>query len=299
MQVAAIAAAVALGQPLHAGKQELRSLTGWLADLTLAGATTASMPAGITVMQGDGFSAVACDASAPHRLRLVTWPDQAGLLPIVQRLRAGGRNVHAAINGTFYQRSEPLGPVIVAGRPALDLVQQKSPFKYSRCCVFTAVLPDGSTQTFLGETRLCAEQLAARPLAELVRAGGLVVPQAIPGGARLVDLLGGGGWIVRNGTDVHMEAYQRQNLRFRREDQDSRHTVVALTRNGGFRLAVFREGQNLEQIATRLRAGVLGEIASAIFLDGGSSSCLVDASQYIVPPMYFIDRARFTALVLE
>ncbi len=117
---------------------------------------------------------------------------------------------------------------------------------------------------------------------------------------RLENLLGGGGWIVRNRKDVHLEAYNRQNFRFRKVDQDSRHTVIAMDEKDRLYILVFETGANLERVSGMLRKRPeLPGIPDAFFLDGGSSSTIVLGNgKYLVPPMYLIDKSRFSAILV-
>jgi hypothetical protein len=114
---------------------------------------------------------------------------------------------------------------------------------------------------------------------------------------RIDQLLGGGGWVLRSRHDVHRESYERQRFLFRREDQTSRHTIIAQDSDRNLYLLVFEEGQNLHMIArTLVKEPVFSKVKDAIFLDGGASSAIVLNQKYLVSPLYVIDKARFSAI---
>ncbi|NLI78178.1 MAG: phosphodiester glycosidase family protein [Candidatus Riflebacteria bacterium] len=197
-----------------------------------------------------------------------------------------------AINGSFYSTQGVLGQVVIDG----DLPRQprQLPASLSRCFVAEVTGP-GGPRWLLGETAARGQALLAPDFL-----AGAAMNRPLRPGERLRNLLGGGGWIVREGKDVHMEAYGRQRFRFRKVDQDSRHTVLAMDRDDRLYLLVFETGANLAAVSAALRdpSRFPDGITDAIFLDGGSSSVLVWAGRNLVAPLYLVDKARFSALAV-
>ncbi|RCK80486.1 MAG: hypothetical protein OZSIB_3232 [Candidatus Ozemobacter sibiricus] len=268
-------------------KGAVRSWFGALAAATTV-ADPGPLPDGVVIWQAPGCRGIRLE---PGRFRVapLVWSGSHGLLDEVRRRAASDAALLAAINGTFYSMQGPLGPIVIDGR--VPERPRPLPGTLSRCCL-VVIEEDGRRRWRLGET--------AASLATLVGPGwppGLSVNRPVAPGARVVHLLGGGGWIVRQGRDVHMEAYQRQRFRFRRVDQDSRHTVVAMDDQDRLYLLVFENGANLSRVSAVLRDRAhFPGITEAVFFDGGSSSTLVWRDDYLVAPLYLIDKARFSAI---
>ncbi len=246
------------------------------------------LPEGLALMRAPGCQGLRLEAGR-FRVAPLVWSEPHGLREEVSRRTASDASLLAAINGTFYSTQGILGQVVLDGR--IPDRPRQLPASLSRCCL-AVVEEAGRLRWVLGETAARGSALTG----EAGLAGWRVNRQVAPG-SRLVHLLGGGGWIVREGRDVHMEAYQRQRFRFRRVDQDSRHTVLAMDGQDRLYLLVFETGANLSRVSAVLRDPEhFPGITDAIFLDGGSSSTLVWRGEYLVAPLYLIDKARFSAL---
>ncbi|MBF0546105.1 MAG: phosphodiester glycosidase family protein [Candidatus Riflebacteria bacterium] len=220
------------------------------------------------------------------------WNTSEGLLEIFEKRQEKSKNLEAAVNGTFYCANGPLGQIIINGKKPSEVKQICS--KIPKC--FFSVLQDpenGSNKWAFGETSFNSEKIISQ------KGRGLSFNRPVKENEKILHLLGGGGWIVRNYQDVHMEAYKNQKFRFRKVDQDSRHTVLAMDRNDNLYILIFEQGQNLETISAKLLdQKFFTNITDAIFFDGGSSSTLVTGDNYLVSPLYFYDKVRFSALLV-
>jgi hypothetical protein len=218
------------------------------------------------------------------------WSVDEGLLEQFARIEQQNPNILAALNGAFFRPDGILGPVIIDG--VVPEGVKLFPGKLSRC--FLAVVEEeGRRRWLIGESSKKPAEMAKKNWL-----GQAAVNRRVTSGERLVHLIGGAGWIVRNSQDVHMEAFQRQNFRFRRVDQDSRHSVVAMDKRNRLFFLVFETGANLQRCSEILRGRPeFGEITEAIFFDGGSSSTLVYRGTYLTAPLYLVDKSRFSAIL--
>lgn len=255
-----------------------------------------SLPEGATQIRFNGCKGVKL-AAGRFMLKPHVWFGETGLCDEVKRLHASGTPVVVAMNGAFYGKEGPLGQVIVDG--VLPSGLRQMPAHLSRCFIaWVEANPSNTGSTsgrwLLGETAARPQELASFPTSLACAS----FSQPLAEGETIRHLLGGGGWIIREGRDVHMDAYNRQKFRFRKVDQDSRHSVVALDGKGALFMLVFETGLNLSAVSNLLltRTEFKG-ITDAVFFDGGSSSTIVAGDDYLVSPLYFIDKARFTALV--
>ncbi len=247
------------------------------------------LPTGFEIIEGANFRGFKIH-QGKLEIRVHTWSDESGLLDNYRRNEEAGANIVAAVNGAFYCSRGVLGSVVSDGTLPPGLYQ--SPGKLSRCFV-ASFRGDKNRQTwYLGETSLVGDKLLTLGFKEH---GWFNVPSIF---ARHCDnLLGGGGWILRDREDVHMEAYERQRFRFAKADQNSRKTVIAQDSERNLYFLVFETGNTFHQVArTFVKEPVFALVREAIFLDGGSSSTVVVKGKYLVPPLYMVDRARFTSI---
>jgi hypothetical protein len=202
---------------------------------------------------------------------------------------ASGQVIVASINGTFYSSRGMLGSAVSDG--SIPLYPKQIPGSLSRCFVSAFRDVKLKQKWYIGETSLRGSKL----LGDEFKEKAWINVDKIYG--RIDQLLGGGGWIIQRRKDVHRESYERQRFLFRKEDQNSRHTVIAQDVDRNLFLLVFETGHTLHQIARKLtREKVFGDITEAIFLDGGSSSTIVLKGKYLVPPLYLMDKARFSSI---
>ena len=246
------------------------------------------LPEGLSIIEGEGFRGI----KILHGLlefRAYTWADDSGLLDNYQKCREAGDQVVAAINGTFYSERGILGQVIQDGQ--IPYVRQ-IPGRLSRCFVCAYRGAKNAQFWYLGETPLSSNELMRPHSKDMVWYNGAANTDII-----VDNLIGGGGWILKNRKDAHWEAIERQFFRFRSEDQTSRKTVVAQDTQRNLYFLVFEAGFSLHQVARAfVKNDVFKDVTDAIFLDGGSSSCIVLNGKYLVAPLYLVDKARFSCI---
>ena len=224
-------------------------------------------------------------------IKIDTWTTDEGLMERYKKAKEEGLGMVAAINGTFYSSRGVLGQVVSQGKLPYDIMQ--IPGSLSRCFISSFRDAKKKQRWFIGETSLRGRALTGGTLKEK---GWFNVPKVY---GFIDGLLGGGGWILRRRKDVHRESYKRQRFRFRKEDQTSRHTVIAQDNERNLYLLIFEEGQSLHQIARKLvKEEVFKTVRDAIFLDGGSSSTMILNGKYLKPPLYIIDQARFSGILV-
>ena len=246
------------------------------------------LPEGLSIVEGNGFRGIKITQGLLE-FRAYTWLDNTGLLENYNRCLEDGDSIVAAINGSFYSERGVLGQVIQDGQiPRLKQI----PGRLSRCFVCAYRGAKNAQFWYLGETSLSSMELMTPHNKEMVWFNG-----AADSNIRCDNLIGGGGWILRNRKDVHWEAVERQFFRFRREDQTSRKTVVAQDSDRNLYFIVFEAGFTLHQVAREfVKNDIFKGIQDAIFLDGGSSSCIVLKGKYLVAPLYMVDKARFSCI---
>lgn len=246
------------------------------------------LPEGLSIVEGEGFRGI----KIIHGLlefRAYTWIDDSGLLENYKRCQEAGDQVVAAINGTFYSERGILGQVIQDGQ--IPIVRQ-IPGRLSRCFVCAYRGAKNVQFWYLGETPLSSNELLRPHSKDMVWYNG-----AANTDIRVDNLIGGGGWILKNRKDAHWEAVERQFFRFRSEDQTSRKTVIAQDNQRNLYFLVFEAGFSLHQVARAfVKNDVFKDVSDAIFLDGGSSSCIVLNGKYLVAPLYLVDKARFSCI---
>jgi hypothetical protein len=270
-------------------KPFVRDLFGKISE-TLHEPVNIQVPEGLIVISQTGVKGIRIQAGRfsiePH-----AWNTPNGLIDQIETENLRGNNILAGINGAFYTQTGVLGPVIINGVPALV---KEIPSRHPKCFLANVASARGR-RWVIGESTKKAAELSALGLSSAP-----YLNRLLHADEKLVSLLGGGGWIIRGGKDVHMEAYKRQNFRFRKVDQDARHSVVAMDIDDNVYLLVFETGYNLEGVSAILRQPKrFPNITDAFFLDGGSSSTIVLQGKYLVPPIYFIDKARFSALLVK
>lgn len=247
------------------------------------------LPEGLEIIEGKGFRGIKI-TQGKLEIRVHTWADETGLLDNYRLARESGLEIVAAINGSFYSSRGVLGQVVADGKLPANVRQ--IPGLLSRCFIASFRAMKNRQFWYLGETSLQEGDLVRFAFKEKAWFN---VPEIYDG---VIDnLLGGGGWILRCRKDVHMEAYDRQRFRFRNEDQTSRKTVVAQDSDRNLYFLVFEDGFTFHMVARALaKEEVFAKVRDAFFLDGGSSSAIVLKDKYLVPPLYLIDKARFSCI---
>lgn len=247
------------------------------------------MPEGVEIINIKGCKGLKI-TQGKVEIRVDTWTEDKGLLERFKECREFyGNHLIAAINGSFYSSRGVLGPVVSDGTLPPGLRQ--IPGALSRCFLASFRATKNRQFWYIGETSIKGGDLLRYAFKDQAWFN---VPDIY---GRIDHLIGGGGWILRSKHDVHRESYERQRFRFRREDQTSRHTVIAQDSERNLYLLVFEEGQNLHQIARTLaKEAVFAKVQDAFFLDGGSSSTIVLKERYLVSPLYVVDKARFSAI---
>ncbi|KAF1083494.1 MAG: hypothetical protein GQF41_0272 [Candidatus Rifleibacterium amylolyticum] len=255
----------------------------------VSAAELGTLPVGFEVVEGATYRGFKIH-QGKLEIRVHTWNDDTGLLENYQRSQEEGARIVAAVNGTFFSSRGVLGSVVSDGGIPADIYQ--SPGQLSRCFV-ASFRGDKDRQTwYLGETSLAGGNLLGLGFKER---GWFNIPSVFA--SHCDNLLGGGGWILRERKDVHMEAYERQRFRFSKADQKSRKTVIAQDSERNLYFLVFETGNTFHMVArTLVKDKVFARVREAIFLDGGSSSAIVVKGKYLVPPLYMVDRARFTCI---
>jgi len=250
-----------------------------------------SLPIGITRIELPGVSGIRIEPGMAE-LKPYSWSGEPGLLDRFQKSAEQDGNLVAAINGAFFGAQGILGQLVIDGKRPHGIRQM--PASFARC--FVAVLNGAAGRRWvIGETAVHGTPLCLPEFFTSSRFN-----RALSADDRLEHLLGGAGWIIRDGRDVHMEAYGRQKFRFRKVDQDSRHSVIAMDVRDRLYLLVFETGSNLDAVSSMLRTrSDFDNITEAIFMDGGSSSVLIVNGKYLVAPLYLVDKARYTALFVR
>ncbi|GAB4279761.1 MAG: hypothetical protein Kow0029_23800 [Candidatus Rifleibacteriota bacterium] len=247
------------------------------------------LPEGLEIIDIPGCKGIKI-TQGKFEIRVDTWPEDIGLLQRFKVCREiYGKNLIAAINGTFYSSRGVLGPV-VSDRAIPGNVRQ-IPGSLSRCFVASFRATKNRQYWYIGETSEKGSTLVRYALKDLAWFN---VPEIY---GTIDNLLGGGGWILRSRHDVHNESYTRQRFLFRKEDKTSRHSVIAQDSERNLYLLVFEEGQTLHMIARKfVKEPVFSKVQDAFFIDGGASSAIVLKGKYLVSPLYVVDKARFSAL---
>ncbi len=253
-----------------------------------AAAEFGKLPPGLTIIEGDGYRGIKI-VQGQLEIRVHTWKDDTGLLENFNKAKEEGHEVVAAINGTFYASRGALGQLV--SDAALPDVRQV-PGYLSRCFLSSFRAMKNRQFWYIGETSLQKGDLLRFAFKEKAWFN---VPEIYDG---IIDnLIGGGGWILRNRRDVHQESYERQRFRFRHSDKTARKTVIAQDSNRDLYFIVFDDGFTFHRVArTLVKDDVFSLVREAFFLDGGSSSAIVLNGKYLVPPLLVIDKARFSCI---
>lgn len=202
------------------------------------------------------------------------------------------QNLLFAVNGTFYSSRGILGQVISDGMIPQNIKQMSGTLP--RCFLVSFKGIKGAQYWFIGETTITASIIKANLFDKVWFNGDN------PIGTPIDNLLGGGGWILRDKRDVHNESYDRQRFRFFDEDKTARRTVVAQDIYRNLYFIIFEAGQTLHMIARELvKNPVFQDVKDAFFFDGGASSCMVLKGKYLVSPLYIVDKARFSAIMVS
>ena len=275
-------------------KSEIRGLLSQFA-VKLPVSDFGKLPDGLEIIDGKGYRGIKIK-QGKLLIKVHTWTGNEGLLETHEKCRKEGEEsgavdaLVASINGTFYSPRGVLGQVISEAMLPPAIVQ--IPGRLSRC--FIASFRGAKKRQFwyIGETSFQAQDLF-----DPYKRTDVWFNRSIVFDSVIDNLLGGGGWILRNREDVHMEAYDRQRFRFRKEDQTSCKTVVAQDDSRNLYFLVFANGFNFHMVArTFIKDEVFAGVRDVFFLDGGSSSAIVLNGKYLVPPLYLVDKARFSCL---
>ncbi len=253
------------------------------------------LPEGLDIIDGKGYRGIRIK-QGKLMIRVHTWLDDVGLLETHEKCRReaeeGGavEKLVASVNGIFYSPRGVLGQVISDAALPPGILQ--IPGVLSRCFIASFLGAKKRQFWYIGETSMKAQDLFDPYNRSKAWFNGPTVFDSI-----IDNLLGGGGWIIRNRIDVHMEAYERQRFRFRKEDQTSRKTVVAQDSERNLYFLVFENGFNFHMVArTFIKETIFAKVRDVFFLDGGSSSAIVLNGKYLVSPLYLVDKARFSSI---
>ncbi|OQB49714.1 MAG: hypothetical protein BWY02_01211 [bacterium ADurb.Bin157] len=246
------------------------------------------LPEGLEIVEGDGYRGLKL-STGYFELRVDTWGEDIGLLERFNKAKTENEQLFAAINGTFYSSRGILGQIISDGQ--IPVWPKQYIAALPRCFLSTFRGLKGYQHWFIGETTVGASVLKTGIFDKVWFNGESST------GTIMDNLIGGGGWILRNRKDVHDESFDRQRFRFKNEDLKARRTVIAQDSDRFIYFIVFEAGNSLHQIARAfVHNKVFEKVREAIFLDGGASSCIVLNGKYLVPPLYLVDKARFSAI---
>lgn len=247
---------------------------------------------GVELLEGEGYRGLKLTVGYAE-IKVDTWTEDIGLLDrFKQRLEDGEEKLVASINGTFYSSRGVLGQIISDG------LVPKWPKQFvgslPRCFLSSFRGLKGNQHWFIGETTVSSWVLKSSIFDKVWFNGESST------GTAMDNLVGGGGWILRGRRDVHKESLDRQRFRFRNEDLKARKTVVAQDAERFLYLLVFEVGSTLHQVArTFVKDPKFSKVQEAFFLDGGASSCIVINGEYFVPPLYLVDKARFSSIEIH
>lgn len=246
------------------------------------------LPEGIEILEGKGYRGIKLTVGF-FEVRVDTWGEDIGLLERFNKEKSDNEQLYAAINGTFYSSRGILGQIISDGQ--IPVWPKQYIAALPRCFFSTFRGLKGYQHWFIGETTVGASILKTGIFDKVWFNGESST------GTIMDNVIGGGGWILRNRKDVHNESLERQRFRFKTEDLKARRTVVAQDTDRCIYFMVFETGNSLHQIArTFVKDKVFEKVNDAIFLDGGASSCIVLNGKYLVPPLYLVDKARFSGI---
>ncbi|MBI4869874.1 MAG: phosphodiester glycosidase family protein [Candidatus Wallbacteria bacterium] len=185
----------------------------------------------------------------------------------------------AAVNGTFFinapaGRGKPLGPIVLDGRKAWSYDEQRV-LKMNRA--FLAVTADG--RAVLGETDLPTDGILEQALQ------GRLLPGAFRG-ARLRHLIGGFGWLMRDGDELAWQRYAGTQFWYTYYSYYTKRpqTVMGVAPDGRGMVLIAQEGlphssrpMSLPMLSRYLKANF--PVKDAVFLDGGGSTEMVLAGR--------------------
>lgn len=248
------------------------------------------LPDGFKILEGKTYRGFSVE-QGKLLIRVHTWGEASGLLENYFVSKEAGLPIIAAVNGTFYSSRGALGQVVSDSAIPVNIFQ--SPGSLSRCFLVSFRGEKGNQTWYLGETCLSGRALTSLDF----KYNGWFNTAGKIYAVRADHLLGGGGWLLRGRKDVHREAFDRQRFRFKREALTARKTVIAQDSERRLYFLVFDSGLTFHQAAkTFVKDPVFSKVQDAIFLDGGSSSEIVIKGKYFVPPLYLVDKARYTCI---
>ncbi|MDD3146922.1 MAG: phosphodiester glycosidase family protein, partial [Candidatus Riflebacteria bacterium] len=232
------------------------------------------LPEGLEIIDGKGYRGIRIK-QGKLIIRVHTWLEDVGLLETHEKCRkeeeesGAVTKLVASVNGVFYSPRGVLGQVISDAALPRGILQ--IPGVLSRCFIASLLGAKERQFWYIGETSMKAHELFDPYMRSKAWFNTPTVFDST-----IDNLLGGGGWVVRNRKDVHMEAYERQRFRFRKEDQTSRKTVVAQDSDRNLYFLVFENGFNFHMVArTFIKEQIFAQVRDVFFLDGGSSSAIV------------------------
>lgn len=155
------------------------------------------LPEGFEIIEGATFRGFKIK-QGKLEMRVHTWTDQTGLLDNYKLAEEEGQKIVAAVNGTFYHSRGVLGSIVSDGN--IPACIRQSPGKLSRSFVASFRGEKNRQTWYLGETSLTGNELLRLGFKER---GWFNVPQVLA--SRCDNLVGGGGWILRDRKDVHMK----------------------------------------------------------------------------------------------
>lgn len=249
------------------------------------------LPKGLQVVEAPNFRGVKVYVGYMC-IKADIWKEDIGLMERYKVLAEEDKNLVFSVNGTFYSSRGVLGHLISDG--IIPSTPKQFPGTLPRCFLVSFKGIKGSQHWFIGETTVQTSIIKSNIFDKVWFNG------ENPIGSPIDQLLGGGGWIMRDRRDVHNESYDRQRFRFYDEDKTARRTVVAQDTDRNLYFLIFEAGQTLHMIAREfIKNPIFKDVKDAFFLDGGASSCMVLKGKYLVAPLYLVDKARFSAITVS
>ncbi|MFC1744099.1 phosphodiester glycosidase family protein [Candidatus Riflebacteria bacterium] len=217
-------------------------------------------------------------------IKILLPPSPRRPLPLSELLKQEPDYI-AAINGSFFHPSGLLSPVVVRGRAQgrkYGEILNKDPRTYF--CL--QKLKNGQERLFLSQTR---------------KSSAVIFRYLRKRGIKAVELLGGGGWLLKKGRAVVRENYKKQgfSLYFCKVRKAPRSLFGVDKKGETIFLISIKNGKSLFEIADYLQENkVFTGLYDCMFLDGGASTIFVYKNIYLQRPIYLFDRPIYNSIVV-